>query len=110
MSADNLVVLIPALLLAVISGALGVYFYLAGKLARLRNEYAQLETELGHERMRALEIQAALEQLNLQLKDTFNAMVSSFTSIPKSISFSANRLAYSGPVRSALKYCKPKPL
>ncbi len=74
MSADNLVVLIPALLLAVISGALGVYFYLAGKLARLRNEYAQLETELGHERMRALEKQAALEQLNLQLKDTFNAM------------------------------------
>ena len=74
MSADNLVVLIPALLLAVICGALGVYFYLAGKLARLRNEYAQLETELGHERMRALEKQAALEQLNLQLKDTFNAM------------------------------------
>ena len=74
MSADNLVVLIPALLLAVISGALGVYFYLAGKLARLRNEYAQLETELGHERMRALEKQAALEQLNSQLKDTFNAM------------------------------------
>lgn len=74
MSADNLVVLIPALLLAVISGALGVYFYLAGKLARLRNEYAQLETELGHERIRALEKQAALEQLNLQLKDTFNAM------------------------------------
>jgi DNA recombination protein RmuC len=53
---------------------LGVYFYLAGKLARLRNEYAQLETELGHERIRALEKQAALEQLNLQLKDTFNAM------------------------------------
>jgi DNA recombination protein RmuC len=74
MSADNLVVLIPALLLAVISGALGVYFYLAGKLARLSNEYAQLETELGHERIRALEKQAALEQLNLQLKDTFNAM------------------------------------
>ena len=74
MSADNLVVLIPALLLAVICGALGVYFYLAGKLARLRNEYAQLETELGHERIRALEKQAALEQLNLQLKDTFNAM------------------------------------
>jgi DNA recombination protein RmuC len=74
MSADNLVVLIPALLLAVICGALGVYFYLAGKLGRLRNEYAQLETELDHERMRALEKQAALEQLNLQLKDTFNAM------------------------------------
>ena len=74
MSADTLVVLIPALLLAIICGALGVYFYLAGKLARLRNEYAQLETELGHERMRALEKQAALEQLNLQLKDTFNAM------------------------------------
>ena len=74
MSADNLVVLIPAVLLAIICGALGVYFYLAGKLARLRNEYAQLETELGHERMRALEKQAALEQLNLQLKDTFNAM------------------------------------
>jgi DNA recombination protein RmuC len=74
MSADNLVVLIPALLLAVISGALGVYFYLAGKLARLRNQYSQLETELDHERMRSLEKQAALEQLNLQLKDTFNAM------------------------------------
>ncbi|MDH3985851.1 MAG: hypothetical protein OEV12_05480, partial [Gammaproteobacteria bacterium] len=74
MSADNLVVLIPALLLAVISGALGVYLYLTGKLARLRNEYTQLETELDHERMRALEKQAALEQLNSQLKDTFNAM------------------------------------
>ena len=74
MSADNLVVLIPALLLAVISGALGVYFYLTGKLARLRNEYTQLETELDHERLRALEKQAALEQLNSQLKDTFNAM------------------------------------
>jgi len=74
MSADNLVVLIPALLLAVISGALGVYLYLTGKLERLRNEHAQLETELDHERMRALEKQAALEQLNSQLKDTFNAM------------------------------------
>jgi DNA recombination protein RmuC len=74
MSADSLAVLIPALLLAVISGALGVYFYLAGKLARLRNQYSQLETELDHERMRSLEKQAALEQLNLQLKDTFNAM------------------------------------
>ena len=74
MSADSLIVLIPALLLAVISGALGVYLYLAGKLARLRSEYAQLETELDHERLRALEKQAALEQLNVQLKDTFNAM------------------------------------
>ena len=74
MSADNLVFLIPALLLAVISGALGVYLYLTGKLERLRNEHAQLETELDHERMRALEKQAALEQLNSQLKDTFNAM------------------------------------
>ncbi|MDH3971308.1 MAG: DNA recombination protein RmuC [Gammaproteobacteria bacterium] len=74
MSADNLVVLIPALLLAVISGALGVYLYLTGKLERLRNEHAQLETELDHERLRALEKQAALEQLNSQLKDTFNAM------------------------------------
>lgn len=74
MSADSFIVLIPALLLAVITGALGVYFYLTGKLARLHNEYTQIETELDHERMRSLEKQAALEQLNLQLKDTFNAM------------------------------------
>jgi len=74
MSADNLVVLIPALLLAVVAGALSVYFYLAGKLGQLHSEYAQLETELNHERLRALEKQAALEQLDLQLKDTFNAM------------------------------------
>ena len=72
--ADSLIILIPALLLAVITGALGVYFYLAGKLGRLRNEYTQLETELEHERKRALEKQVALEQLNSQLKDTFNAM------------------------------------
>jgi DNA recombination protein RmuC len=72
--ADSLIILIPALLLAVITGALGVYFYLAGKLGQLRNEYTQLETELEHERKRALEKQAALEQLNSQLKDTFNAM------------------------------------
>jgi DNA recombination protein RmuC len=74
MPADTLIILIPALLLAAITGALGVYFYLAGKLARLRNRYTQLESELEHEHKRSTEKQIAFEQLNLQLKDTFNAM------------------------------------
>jgi DNA recombination protein RmuC len=74
MPADTLIILIPALLLAAITGALGVYFYLTGKLARLRNRYTQLESELEHEHKRSTEKQIAFEQLNLQLKDTFNAM------------------------------------
>ena len=74
MPADTLIILIPALLLALITGALAVYFYLTGKLARLRHHCTQLESELGHERTLSAEKQVAFEQLNLQLKDTFNAM------------------------------------
>ena len=49
MTADTLIVLIPALLLALITGALAVYLYLGGKLALLRNRCTQLQTELEHE-------------------------------------------------------------
>jgi Tfp pilus assembly protein PilO len=74
MPADTLIILIPALLLALITGALAVYFYLTGKLARLRHRCTQLESELQHERKLSTEKQVAFERLNLQLKDTFNAM------------------------------------
>ena len=74
LSADTLVILIPILLLAVITGALAVYFYLHGKLERLRNRYTQLESELDHEQQRSTEKQAAFEQLSLQHRRTFNVM------------------------------------
>jgi DNA recombination protein RmuC len=72
--ADTLIILVPALLLAVITGALAVYFYLNGKLERLRNRYTQLESELDHEHRRSAEKQAAFEQLSLQHRRTFNIM------------------------------------
>ena len=74
MPADSLIFLIPALLLALITGALAVYFYLTGKLSLLRNRCTQLETELEHEHRLSTEKQLAFEKLNQQLKDTFNAM------------------------------------
>jgi DNA recombination protein RmuC len=72
--ADTLIVLVPALLLAVMTGALAVYFYLIGKFDRLRNRCTQLESELDHEHRRAAEKQAAFEQLSLQHRRTFNVM------------------------------------
>lgn len=72
--ADTLIILVPALLLAVITGALAVYFYLHGKLERLRNRYTQLESELDHEHRRSAEKEAAFEQLSLQHRRTFNVM------------------------------------
>jgi len=74
MPADTLIILIPALLLALLIGAMAVYFYLSRKLSLLGNRCIQLESELEHEHKLSAEKQLAFERLNLQLKDTFNAM------------------------------------
>ncbi|MDX2457177.1 MAG: DNA recombination protein RmuC [Gammaproteobacteria bacterium] len=74
MPADMFILFIPALLLAMITGALVVYFYLVGKFDRLRNRCTQLESELDHEHRRSAEKQAAFEQLSLQHRRTFNVM------------------------------------
>lgn len=74
MPADMFILFVPALLLAVITGALASYFLLLGKFDRLRNRCTQLESELDHEHLRAAEKQAAFDQLSLQLKRTFDVM------------------------------------
>ena len=45
-----------------------------GRLGRLRNRYTLLESELDQERRRSAEKQAAFEQMDIQLRNTFNAM------------------------------------
>jgi len=74
MPADMFILFIPALLLAVITGALATYLLLIGKFDRLRNRCIQLESELDHEHLRAAEKQAAFDQLSLQLRRTFDVM------------------------------------
>jgi len=68
------ILFVPALLLAVVTGALATYFFLIGKFDRLRNRCTQLESELDHEHLRAVEKQAAFDQLSLQLRRTFDVM------------------------------------
>ena len=53
MSPDQLMTLIPALVLAAAVGALAVYFYFSGRLNQLRRQRTQLETELEIERKAA---------------------------------------------------------
>jgi DNA recombination protein RmuC len=74
MPADMFILFIPALLLAVVTGALVTYLLLNGKLDRMRNRCIQLESELDHEHLRAAEKQAAFDQLSLQLRRTFDVM------------------------------------
>jgi len=74
MSPDQLTTFIPALALAAAVGALTVYFHFSGRLNQLRNQCTRLETELEFERKAAAGKQAASEQLNHQLRDTFNAL------------------------------------
>jgi DNA recombination protein RmuC len=74
MPADMFILFIPALLLAMITGSLAVYFFMIGKFDRLRNRCTQLESELDHEHRRSAEKQAAFEQLSLQHRRTFNVM------------------------------------
>lgn len=68
------ILFVPALLLAVVTGALATYFFLIGKFDRLRNRCTQLESELDHEHLRAVEKQAAFDHLSLQLRRTFDVM------------------------------------
>lgn len=74
MPAEFLFILLPALASAAVFGALVAFLLFSGKLARLRNECAKLEISLELER-KAMDVQhQSMQQLNSQLKDSFNAL------------------------------------
>ncbi len=74
MPAEFLAILLPALASAAVFGALAAFLYLSGKLARLRSAAGRLEIELELERNTAASRQQSLQQLNEQLRDSFNAL------------------------------------
>jgi len=74
MLTDTLIELLPALLLAAATGAVITYLYFDGHLNRTRDKCIHLSTVLEIERKASAEQQASYQQLNQQLKDTFNAM------------------------------------
>jgi DNA recombination protein RmuC len=74
MSPDTLIAFLPALLLAVASGAIITYLYFNGRLNRMRDKCIHLSTTLEFERKSAADQRALYQQLNQQFKDTFNAM------------------------------------
>ena len=74
MAAEFLFILLPALASAAVFGALLAFLIFSGKLSRLRNENSKLEISLELER-RATDAQyQSMQQLNNQLKDSFNAL------------------------------------
>lgn len=74
MPAEFLFILLPALASAAVFGALVAFLVFSGRLSRLRNENAKLEISLELER-RATDAQyESMQQLNTQLKDSFNAL------------------------------------
>lgn len=74
MPAEFLFILLPALASAAVFGALVAFLLFSGKLSRLRNECAKLEISLELER-KAMDVQhQSMQQLNSQLKDSFNAL------------------------------------
>ncbi|HSG11986.1 MAG TPA: DNA recombination protein RmuC [Gammaproteobacteria bacterium] len=76
MPAELLLILIPALASAAVFGALLAFLFFSGKISRLRNENAKLEISLELER-KATDVQyQSMQQMNKQLKDSFNALAS----------------------------------
>ena len=74
MPAEFLFILLPALASAAVFGALVAFLIFSGRLSRLRNENSKLEISLELER-RATDAQyQSMQQLNNQLKDSFNAL------------------------------------
>ncbi len=74
MPAEFLYILLPALAGAAMFGALAAFLYFSGKLARLREERSRLEISLDLERKAADAQQQTAQQLNRQLRDSFNAL------------------------------------
>ncbi len=76
MPAELLFILIPALASAAVFGALLAFLIFSGRISRLRNENAKLEISLELER-KATDVQyQSMQQMNKQLKDSFNALAS----------------------------------
>ena len=74
MPAEFLFILLPALASAAVFGALVAFLVFSGRLSRLRSENAKLEISLELER-RATDAQyESMQQINNQLKDSFNAL------------------------------------
>jgi len=76
MPAELLFILIPALASAAVFGALLAFLVFSGKLSRLRNENAKLEISLELERKATDAQYQSMQQMNNQLKDSFNALAS----------------------------------
>jgi DNA recombination protein RmuC len=74
MPAEFLFILLPALASAAVFGAITAFLYFSGKLARLREANAKLEISLNLERKAADAQQQSAQQLNQQLRDSFNAL------------------------------------
>jgi DNA recombination protein RmuC len=74
MPSEFLFILLPALASAAVFGALVAFLYFSGKLARLRETRAKLEISLDLERKAADAQQQSAQQLNQQLRDSFNAL------------------------------------
>lgn len=76
MPAELLFILIPALASAAVFGALVAFLIFSGRFSRLRNENAKLEISLELERKATDAQYQSMQQLNNQLKDSFNALAS----------------------------------
>ena len=74
MSAEFLFILVPALASAAVFGALLAFLIFSSKLSRLRNECDKLEISLDLERKATDAQYQSMQQLNKQLKDSFNAL------------------------------------
>jgi DNA recombination protein RmuC len=74
MPAELLAILLPALASAAVFGALVAFLVFSGRLARLRSDADRLHIELELERSNAASRQQSLQQLNEQLRDSFNAL------------------------------------
>ena len=74
MPAEFLFILLPALASAAVFGALVAFLILSGKLSRLRETCTKLEISLDLERKAADAQQQSAQQLNQQLRDSFNAL------------------------------------
>ena len=74
MSAEFIAILIPALASAAIFGVLASFLFFSNKLSKLRNDHARLELQLELERKAAEAQQQSSQQLNNQLRESFNAL------------------------------------
>jgi DNA recombination protein RmuC len=74
MPVEFLFILLPALASAAVFGALVAFLILSGKLSRLREARTKLEISLDLERKVADAQQQSAQQLNNQLRDSFNAL------------------------------------